>query len=238
MGANVCGVMDPIVYVGFAQPDEWAGWAGTYGRHARRFEDASRTAPCLVVPFRNASVDLLRRIGPKAIVFSGFGRSFQDFEIDEFYPVADAIETLTETPMLMLCGAHQLTGFLYNGDLRTAERLYDQPMRPRRPGEPITNADYHPEFFMERGFYELELHAPGDPLFAGCGAPPIVFESHYCEIKTLPPGFVNLASTPDCRIQAMRHVSRPLVSLQFHPEDWSETFPDGRTILENFFHHA
>jgi anthranilate/para-aminobenzoate synthase component II len=32
----------------------------------------------------------------------------------------------------------------------------------------------------------------------------------------------------------MRHGSRPLVGLQFHPEDYTDRFPDGRTILRNF----
>lgn len=87
---------------------------------------------------------------------------------------------------------------------------------------------------MERGFYELTVHEP-DPLFEGCGSSPVVFEAHYCEVKKLPPGFKLLASTPECRIQAMRHLYRPLVSLQFHPEQYTDGFPDGKRILENFF---
>ena len=33
-----------IVYVGFAQRDEWTNWAGVYARHAARFEAASPLA--------------------------------------------------------------------------------------------------------------------------------------------------------------------------------------------------
>ncbi|HLJ20031.1 MAG TPA: gamma-glutamyl-gamma-aminobutyrate hydrolase family protein [Stellaceae bacterium] len=223
-----------IVYIGFAQRDEWTGWAQTYARHAQRFEAASGGAPCLVVPFYHVCPDLLARLAPSAVVMSGFARSFQDYDVQSFYPVADLLEHAVDTPILALCGSHQLTGFLFNGTLRTAGRLEDEPMRRRRAGEPIVNPDYHPDFFMERGFYELDLHVD-DPLFAGCGRPPVVYESHYCETKTLPPGFRLLASTPDCRIQAMRHETRPLVGLQFHPEDYSDRFPDGRRILENFF---
>jgi hypothetical protein len=36
----------------------------------------------------------------------------------------------------------------------------------------------------------------------------------------------------------MRHVTRPLVSLQAHPEEYLDAFPDGRRILENFFAEA
>jgi GMP synthase (glutamine-hydrolysing) len=222
-----------IVYVGFAQRDEWTGWAQTYARHARRFEEASGDQPCLVVPFYHVTPDLMDRLRPKAVVLSGFARSFQNYDIQSFYPIADYVEQAVQTPLLALCGSHQLLGFLFTGALRTAERLYDQPIRRRLPGEPITNPEYHPDYFMEKGFYELTLHTH-DPLFSGCADPPVVFESHYCEVKTLPPGFRLLASTPECPIQAMRHEARPLVCLQFHPEEYSDTFPDGKRILENF----
>ena len=33
----------------------------------------------------------------------------------------------------------------------------------------------------------------------------------------------------------MRHEYRPAVGLQFHPEECTERFPDGRSILEAFF---
>jgi GMP synthase (glutamine-hydrolysing) len=222
-----------LVYVGFAQPDEWEGWAQTYARHARRFEQASGGKLCLTVPFNHCTPSLLRRLQPSALILSGFARSFQDYDVRDFYPVADCIEQAGALPILALCGSHQLLGFLYNGALRASERLCDEPIRARRPGEPILNPDYHPEFYMERGFFELNV-LQEDPLFVGCGSPPVVYESHYCEIKTLPEGFRLLASTPECRIQAMRHEKRPLIGLQFHPEDYSDLFPDGRIILENF----
>lgn len=225
-----------ILYIGFAQPDEWTHWASTYARHAQRFEEAAGGEPCLVFPFYHATPERIARIAPRAVLFSGFARSWEQYDVRTFDGVAAYIDQAVDVPMLGLCGSHQLFGFHFNGTLRTADKLHDQPMRRRRPGEPVVNPDYHPDFIMERGFYELTLHQP-DPLFDGCGDPPIVCESHYCEVKTLPPDFTLLASTPDCRIQAMRHRSRPLVGLQFHPEDYTDRFPDGRTILRNFLRH-
>lgn len=222
-----------IVYVGFAQPDEWADWARTYAAHAARFEEAAGGDLCLVVPYHRVDRELVRRLRPDALVLSGFSRSWQDYDIRAMHPLGRCVLEEERIPLLALCGGHQMVGFLFGGALLGAERLCDEPMRRRRPGEPITNPDYHPEYYMERGFHELELHGE-DPLFAGCGRPPVVLESHYCEVKALPPGFRLLASTPECRIQAMRHESRPLVSLQFHPEDYTDAFPDGRAILRNF----
>ena len=225
-----------FIYVGFAQPDEWVNWAQTYARHAKRFEEASGDF-CLIVPFQHATPALIHQLNPRAIVLSGFARSFQDYAVETFYPIADVIDHAAHIPTIALCGSHQLMGFLYNGALRKARRLYDEPMRRLRPGEPITNHDYHPEFFMERGFYPLKVQGE-DRLFEGCGRPPLVYESHYFEVKTLPPGFRLLASTDECRIQAMRHMNRLLIGLEFHPEDYTDRFADGKRILRNFFKEA
>lgn len=230
------------LYIGFAQPDEWTNWAGTYARHAQRFEEASAGTPCLVLPFTQATSEMIAHLAPQAVVMSGFARSFEQYTTASFYPVAEWVQQ-TRTPILALCGSHQLLGFLFHGTLQRGEKLCDAPMRRLRPGEPVSNPDYHPDFYMERGYYPLELTDAGctDPLFAGLTSSPYVYESHYCEIKTLPPGFELLASTPECCIQAMRHTERPLYGVQFHPEDYSERiikFADGKCILENFFRLA
>ena len=227
------------LYIGFAQSDEWAGWAGTYARHAQRFEAASGGTLCLVVPFTHITSALMARLAPQAVVLSGFARSFEQYQVSDFYEVADWILS-SRIPTLALCGSHQFLGFLTERDLRHTERLCDAPMRPLRHEEPVTNPDYHPDYFMERGYYPLTLTEAGkaDSLFAGLGASPYLYESHYCEVKRLPMEFTLLASTPECSIQAMRHRDRPLYGVQFHPEDYSERFADGRRVLENFFRLA
>src|SRR5436305_1174547 len=81
-----------FLYVGFAQPDEWVTWAATYARHAQRFETASKGQRCLVVPFDLATPDLIHRISPTALILSGFARSFQQYRVESFFPIADVIE--------------------------------------------------------------------------------------------------------------------------------------------------
>ncbi len=228
------------LYIGFAQPDEWRHWAGTYAGHAQKFETASHSG-CIVLPFTLFTPQLIDRIAPRAVILSGFARSFQDYDISSFSPVCEWLKSdQNRTPTLALCGSHQLLGFLFNGEMDGKERLYDQPMRRLEPNEPITNPDYHPEYFMEKGFYSLNLTDEGksDRLFAGFNTAPIVCESHYCEMKNLPQAFSLLASTVECRVQAIRHKHRPLYGFQFHPEDSTERFPDGITMLESFFQIA
>lgn len=59
-----------------------------------------------------------------------------------------------------------------------------------------------------------------------------VWESHHDEVSVVPKDFEVLASSPMCKVQAMRHRSRPLWGLQFHPE--VEHTEYGATIFQNF----
>ncbi|HSV73724.1 MAG TPA: gamma-glutamyl-gamma-aminobutyrate hydrolase family protein [Chthonomonadales bacterium] len=225
--------MSPVAYVILAYPEEWPGLSGHFARHGLRFEQASGGRPCVLVPFLHTSA-VLPRLDPCAVVLSGFSRSFETFEPADLRPVGEYVLERPDIPVLGLCGGHQLLAHIFEGGVDGVQRLYDQPMRRRRPGEPVERPDYHPEFFMETGFREISV-VERDPLFSACPERPMLLESHYCEVKRLPEGFDLLASTTDCRIQAMRHRQRPVVGLQFHPEDYTERFPDGRLVLEAFF---
>jgi GMP synthase (glutamine-hydrolysing) len=56
--------------------------------------------------------------------------------------------------------------------------------------------------------------------------------SHFDEVKELPAGFIKLAHSETCAIEAMRHKNRPIFSAQFHPEVWHTE--NGEQILKNF----
>ncbi len=61
---------------------------------------------------------------------------------------------------------------------------------------------------------------------------------HRSEVKVLPDEFRLLASTDDCRVQAMVHRDMPLYGTQFHPEKRQEGYPDGHRLVANFFRIA
>jgi len=56
--------------------------------------------------------------------------------------------------------------------------------------------------------------------------------SHRDEVVELPPGFVRLAHSQTCGIEAMRHEKRRIFGVQFHPEVFHTQ--DGKLILKNF----
>ena len=224
-----------IIYGIIATPEDYEKSDGRF-QHKVRFEQLSKE-PCLVMRHAQLSLDRVEELQPKALLLSGFGKAFQEFDRSSFYPLSDVLHQ-TDLPTLALCGSHQLIAALFSEDIREVDRLEDQPMRRLRPGEPdVSPTGYHPGYFKENGFYPVTV-VRDDPLFEGLNDPFIVRESHYCEVKSLPPEFELLASTEACRIQAMKHRGRILYGTQFHPESYIEEYADGKTILRNFFRIA
>jgi len=73
-----------------------------------------------------------------------------------------------------------------------------------------------------------------DPLFAGLPRPMMLLESRHEIVKTLPPGFRLLATSATSEIATMKHLTRPLYGVQFHPERYTKDNPDGNTVVGNF----
>ena len=73
-----------------------------------------------------------------------------------------------------------------------------------------------------------------DALFAGLPKSLMLLESRYEVVKSLPAGFHLLAKSQTSRIAAMKHGSRPLYGVQFHPERFTLENPEGNQVVGNF----
>jgi GMP synthase (glutamine-hydrolysing) len=113
-----------------------------------------------------------------------------------------------EVPTLGICGGHQALAIAYGGEVAKSGRHVD-------------------------GFRTVELEDK-DHLLAGLPAKIRVMQSHYEEVKRLPPGFVRIAKSKETKNEAMKHEQKPLYGVQFHPERWNEENLAGKRILENF----
>jgi len=102
-------------------------------------------------------------------------------------------------------------------------------MRRLKPGEEDGNVGTRLEGFVEKGFLPVRI-AGRDPLFSGLGDVIYVDENHYCEVKEPPPEFDLLASTEECRIQAMKCRKCLLYGVQFHPQ----VFDDEHLMKKGF----
>lgn len=83
---------------------------------------------------------------------------------------------------------------------------------------------------------EVEITVEGDVLFEGFEPVMRMPVAHSVQVAGPPPGFVTVAKTPDCPVQAMKHESLPIYSVQFHPEITSEVKrydPDWTPIPDN-----
>ena len=224
------------VFVSFVEPGDYYS-SGAGGPIKPRLEEASGER-CLVVPYREMSLEVVEQLSPRAIAMSGFGGHFQSRRIEWFYGVNDVLRN-AELPTICFCGSHQLMGFCYTHNIRRMKELRDQPMRKLRrnehwPRKPSTNPDYDLSlYFVAEGFFPIR-RVGDDPLFKGLPRTMIMRCSHYCEVKKLPGDFEVLAESDHCRIEAMRHKTKPLYGTQFHPEAYAEPFLDGKELLANF----
>lgn len=224
------------IFVTFTEKESYYK-SGPSGQTKARLEEASGER-CLIVPYQEISMKVVRELSPRAIAMSGFGRHFQDRKIEWFFGANEVLHH-ANLPIICFCGSHQLMGFCFNHDITKLKVLRDQPMRKLRPNEhwprrPCTDPNYDLSgYFVADGFLPV-WRVKDDPIFAGLPRTMIMRCSHYCEVKKLPKDFVLLASGPHCKIEAMRHKTRPLYGTQFHPEAYEIPFLHGKILLRNF----
>lgn len=203
------------------------------GRIKARIEKASGER-CLIVPYQEFDLGVMRQLRPRAIAMSGFGGHWQDRKVRGFWGMNQVLHE-ADLPIIGFCGSHQLIGFCFTRNLHQTAVLNDEPMRKLEENDAMprrANSDIG-EYFLAEGFYPI-TRVKKDPLFAGMQPRMVMRCSHYCEVKELPAEFELLASSDHCRIEAMRHRKRPLYGTQFHPEAYESPYLDGKTLLGNF----
>lgn len=95
-------------------------------------------------------------------------------------------------PILGICAGHHIIGKMYGAELlRSVE--------------------------IEIGDCYITFDRPEDPIFKDCEHKLLVRQNHKDSI-TLPPGFILLAHSEVCQVEAMKHPTRPIYTTQFHPE--------------------
>lgn len=180
---------------------------------------------CLVVHYKQVSLNVLRELRPWAICHSGASTPFEDYGIRRSAGYREVV-LKSAIPQLGICGGHQLIGCFYGSTLGL--------MRKVGADDADHNPKYHPGEYKEWGVYTVNV-VKEDPLFAGLGGRIRVQQFHRSEIKRLGKDLVLLASSRDCRVQAYVHRRKRIYGVQFHPEEASEAYPDGVAVLRNFF---
>lgn len=91
-----------------------------------------------------------------------------------------------------------------------------------------------PRAQAELGFGTVEV-VEDDPLLTGLAPAPVFYKHHAEDVKSVPEGFVVLARSQGCAVEAIAAPRRRWWGTQFHPECFSDAHPDGARVLANFF---
>ena len=183
-----------------------------------------------------------KSFAPDAIVLSGTLRDFDYYQpsiLDDFGQFIRA----TKTPVLAICGGHQLVGLSFGARVITLDKLEQHEQRLARPQE------YQYRF--------IRITEPDDPIFKNinCSEPDAparilrVWQNHGLQLDRIPEGFKLLATSYLCRNQMLvkRSDGQMIYTVQFHLEksfeDWNKSRTrwqhpndsrDGRILFENF----
>lgn len=112
-----------------------------------------------------------------------------------------------DLPILGICLGHQVMAKAYGGEVSTG---------------------------AAGGYAAVEIEViEENDILKGIGPRTKVWASHADEVRSLPPDFIRLARSRICEIEAMKHKTKPLYGVQWHPEV-SHT-ERGNDLLRNFF---
>jgi GMP synthase (glutamine-hydrolysing) len=148
------------------------------------------------------SAERVRELGPRGLILSGGPASVYEAGA----PRCDPAIFQLDIPVLGICYGMQLACQALGGQVQAS---------PSR----------------EFGRAYCYVDQP-DGLFADVPTDTVVWMSHGDQVVSANGEFVPLAHTDSCPLAAVRHKTRPVYGLQFHPEV-SHT-PDGGRILRNF----
>lgn len=141
-----------------------------------------------IKPYNKISVDEIKGIGYKGIIFTGGPNSVYD-ELSPHYS-ADILNA--GIPILGICYGCQLMAYMAGGEIRSAEN--------------------GSEYGKTAVFTEENI------LFKNVPAESICWMSHTDYVKTPPENFKIIANTAKCPCAAMCDEKRKLYGVQFHPE--------------------
>ncbi len=152
---------------------------------ARRVREAN--VYCEVVPC-TASVDKIKSMNPKGIIFTGGPASV----LDPKAPFCDKEIFNLGIPILGICYGMQLMAIMLGGSVEKASQ-------------------------REYGKNDIEFNT-SSKLFCGIEGTTTCWMSHTYYVNKLPQGFTNMATTANCPNAAMEYKERKLYGVQFHPE--------------------
>ncbi len=234
----MCGLMSPLVSDGAditSQPKPKKQWlfvglgSDTYGRSGSKafsvIKDLSGNPNGVMIHFSRVTYELIEELNPEFIILSPQGVPWCRYTgesgvaLQNFLWMLPQLAEEMNIPMLGICGGHQALALAFGGKVGPVRAGEDDCMPYSRD--------------RQSGVVPLQI-VEQDPIFNGINDKFKIVESHYDEIKVLPPDFILLASEKISPYQIIKHRNRPVYGIQGHPEYFSSKRPDTGTLIRNF----
>ncbi len=152
---------------------------------ARRVREAN--VYCEVIPY-NASIEKIKAMNPKGIIFSGGPATV----LDPKAPFCDNGMFELGVPILGICYGMQLMSVMLGGSVVKAEQ-------------------------REYGKKDIKLNK-SCKIFDNIASETTCWMSHTYHVDKMPQGFTSTACTGNCSIAAMENKEKKFYAVQFHPE--------------------
>jgi GMP synthase (glutamine-hydrolysing) len=145
--------------------------------------------------------------GPDLVILTGSSALLSKPRTRElFQPEMDLVKK-AKFPILGICYGHQIIGSAFGAPMRDLGQ-------------------------MLRGYEKVSV-VQKHQLFDGLPSDLVVAESHRQELTKVPDEFQHIAQSTMSKVEAIVHRSKPIYSVQFHPERSNDEHPHGRIIIQN-----
>jgi GMP synthase-like glutamine amidotransferase len=145
--------------------------------------------------------------GPDLVILTGSSALLSKPRTRELFQSEMDLVRRAKFPILGICYGHQIIGTAFGAQMRDLGQMF-------------------------RGYERVSL-VKKHPLFNGLPSDLVVAESHRQELTQVPDEFQHLAQSTTTKVEAIAHRSKPIYSVQFHPERSSDDHPHGRMIIQN-----
>jgi GMP synthase (glutamine-hydrolysing) len=181
------------------------------------------------VNFKQLTPTMVAELEPEFIILGPQGTPWCRYSgatgvaLQNFLWALPVMAEVLRIPILGICGGHQALALAFGGKVG-----------PIRAGE-YDCLPYSRD--RQKGIVPVKV-LTSDPLFRGVGAAVKIVQSHYDEVKIIPPGFRLLASEKNSPVQVMRHPTKPVYGIQGHPELFRNGTAGGAMLIRNFIRLA
>lgn len=173
----------------------------------RNCRELGREAEMIYAKADYSIIEEMMKTGIERIIISGGPKSVYEEEPNVGTMICEKLKNdEIRLPTLGICYGHQMLAHVFGGKVEKGK-----------------SAEY--------GVGEIEVDDE-DILFKDVPEKFKAWVSHYDQVTGVPGGFVPLAHSEVCPVEAMRHSEKNIFGVQFHPEVWHTE--NGEQILRNF----